>query len=237
MVPQAGALERPVSSTAALVAAIGQANPGDVIVLQAGTYAIGAKISVSRPGTRQGRITVRAAVPGTALLRSTVPEPFLVRAPWWTFRGLVMEGTCVSDSDCEHAFHIVAGAHGTVARDSTLRDFNAAIKGNGDLVGSARVYPGDVLILANRIYNRRARDTANPVTAIDVVGGDRWTLRGNYIADIGGISPGKVSYQAFLKGNGSGGLIERNLVVCSQRHMSGVRLGLSLGGGTTGAGL
>ena len=138
---------------------------------------------------------------------------------------------------CEHAFHIVAGAHGTVVRDSTLRDFNAAIKGNGDLVGSARVYPSDVLILNNRIYNRRARDTGNPVTAIDVVGGDRWTLRGNYIADIGGVSPSKVSYQAFLKGNGSGGLIERNLVVCSKRHTSGVRLGLSLGGGTTGAGL
>ena len=79
-----------------------------------------------------------------------------------------------------------------------------------------RVYPSDVLIVNNRIYNRRARDTGNPVTAIDVVGGDRWTLRGNYIADIGGVSPSKVSYQAFLKGNGSGGLIERNLVVCSQ---------------------
>src|SRR3954454_1043109 len=159
------------------------------------------------------------------------------RAPWWTFQGLVMEGVCESDSSCEHAFHIVAGAHGTVVRDSTLRDFNAAIKGNGDLVGATRVYPIDVLIEGNRIYNRRARDTTSPVTAIDVVGGDRWTLRGNYIADIGGVSPPKGYYQAFLKGNGSGGVIERNLVVCSKRHASGVRLGLSLGGGTTGAGL
>jgi parallel beta-helix repeat protein len=47
------------------------------------------------------------------------------------------------------------------------------------------------------------------------------------------VSPSKVSYQAFLKGNGSRGVIERNLVVCSRRHNSGVRLGLSLGGGTT----
>jgi parallel beta-helix repeat protein len=75
------------------------------------------------------------------------------------------------------------------------------------------------------------------VTAIDVVGGDGWVLRGNYIADVGGVSPSKISYQAFLKGNGSRGVIERNLVVCSRRHNSGVRLGLSFGGGTTGAGL
>ena len=233
----AAAVERPVASTAELAAAIGQANPGDVITLRAGTYPIVAKISVSRPGTAAAPITVRAATPGAALLRSTTPEPFLVRAPFWTFTGLVMEGACASDSDCEHAFHIVAGAHHTTVQDSTLRDFNAAIKANGDLVGSTRVYPSDVLIAGNRIYNRHARNTTNPVTGIDGVGGDRWVVRGNYIADIGGVSASKVSYQAFLKGNGSGGVIERNLVICSKRHTGGVRLGLSLGGGTTGAGL
>ena len=46
----AAAVERPVASTAELAAAIGQANPGDVITLQAGTYPIAAKISVSRSG-------------------------------------------------------------------------------------------------------------------------------------------------------------------------------------------
>jgi hypothetical protein len=181
----AAAVERPVASTTQLITAIGQANSGDVITLQPGTYPVGAKISVTRPGTSQARITLRAASPGSAVLRSTTPEPFFVRAPYWTFRDLVMEGACTSDSTCEHAFHIVAGAHGTVVRDSTLRDFNAAIKGNGGLVGTARVFPSNVLIEDNRIYNRRARNTSNPVTAIDVVGGDGWVVRGNYIADIG----------------------------------------------------
>ncbi len=56
-----------------------------------------------------------------------------------------------------------------------LRDFNAQIKSN-QLAG---VFPDDVVVERCELGDTAARNTAQPVTKIDVVGGRRWRLRAN----------------------------------------------------------
>ena len=65
---------------------------------------------------------------------------------------------------------------------------------------------------------------------MDIVGGDRWVVRQNFIADFGS---NKVTYGAFMKGGSTNGIFERNLVVCEWKTKGGPRVGLSFGGGGT----
>lgn len=226
----------PVSDVAGLRAALQNAMPGDDIVLAAGTYAVDSNLDCSVIGTAAAPIRVRAATPRSVLLRfgSGLVEGFKVSAAHWQFEGLDVEGACATDSNCEHAFHVFGNAEFLLLRDNVLRDFNAQIKSNGVSVNGSYVYPDDVVIEFNLFYDTRARNTANPVTKIDVVGGRRWTVRGNTIRDYQKLGGDGVSYAAFLKGNSRDGVFERNLVRCSQLFSGGTRLGLSLGGGGTG---
>jgi hypothetical protein len=91
-----------------------------------------------------------------------------------------------------------------------------------------------VLVERNTFRDTRARNTANPVTKIDVVGGRRWIVRANTLADFAKGGGDHVSYGAFLKGNSRDGLFERNLVRCAWSTSGGTRIGLSLGGGGSG---
>src|SRR3546814_6804426 len=58
--------------------------------------------------------------PYTTLFRSLL-EGFRVLAPFWIFENLVIEGTCETDHRCEHAFHIVGDAAGTVIQNNWVR--------------------------------------------------------------------------------------------------------------------
>ncbi|HET8898576.1 MAG TPA: right-handed parallel beta-helix repeat-containing protein [Rhodanobacteraceae bacterium] len=232
---QAAPREVPVSSVAELRAAIQSAQAGDDIVLAAGSYEVDGNLNATSPGTAQAPVVVRSATPRTALIRfgSGLVEGFKLSAAWWTIEGLDIEGTCVDDSDCEHAFHITGNADHVVIRGNDVRDFNAQIKSNGAIVDGVRVFPDDVLVERNWFHDTRARMTSNPVTKIDVVGGRRWVIRANTISDYEKGGGDTVSYAAFLKGNSRDGLMERNLVRCSWHTSGGMRLGLSLGGGGT----
>lgn len=235
----AEASEIPVGNVTELLTAINQASPGDRIVLSPGDYYFDSTgISVNRSGTASNPITVTAESPGCTRILFSTPgsytEGFKVSAPYWTFQDLVIEGVCSTDSQCEHAFHVVGSADFFVLRHSILRNFNAHIKGNGEDSGSGMEWPDDVLIEANEFYNTSIRDTGNPVTPIDVVGGRRWTIRENFIHDAGKRQSDGVSYQAFLKGNSRSGLFERNIVACEYLHSAEgtqARVGLSFGGG------
>jgi hypothetical protein len=222
----------PVATPAALVAAIDSAAPGDVITLAPGTYDLSQNLNCDVPGTPGAPIVVRSSVPLGALLRFAAVEGFKVSARHWVFEDLDIQGVCASHSTCEHAFHVFGDADFLRIRRSRLRDFNAQIKSNRDPV--APVFPDDVVIEGNEFADSGTRNTSNPVTKIDVVGGRRWVVRGNYIHDFEKGLGDHVSYAAFLKGNSRDGLFERNLVICEGDHAGGVRLGLSLGGGGSG---
>ena len=225
----------PVSDATSLRTAIDAAQAGDEIVLADGVYAISANLICDATGTAQAPIRVRAANPHGALINSSAVEGFVIRAPHWRIENLVIAGTCVDDSNCEHAIHIAGDADFTVIRDNRMRDFNAQIKSNGVPAEIGYVFPDDVRIEFNELYDTRARNTGNPVTKLDVVGGRRWVVRGNTIYDFEKNGGNFISYAAFLKGNSRDGLMERNLVICERNFAGGVRLGLSLGGGGTGS--
>ena len=216
--------------------ALENATPGADLILAPGRYRFDRKIALNRPGAPNAPITLRADPPGSAELQFDAPEGLHVRAPHWRFEGLVIRGVCADHNRCEHAFHITGEADDIRVRDCELVDYNAHIKGNGEPVGDdeAYVWPDDVHIERTVFYNTTPRQTANPVTPIDVVGGRRWIIRDNFIHDHQKAQGDGISYAAFLKGNSRDGLFERNLVVCELLHRGGVRLGLSFGGGGSG---
>ena len=227
----------PVADVAALRAALQAAAPGDDIVLAAGIYVVDSNLNCAASGTSAAPIRVRAAVPRSVTLRfgssGGIVEGFRISGAWWQLDGLDVEGACAVDSNCEHAVHVFGDAEHLLLRDNVLRDFNAQLKSNGIAQGGVYVYPDDVIVEYNRFYDTRARNTANPVTKLDVVGGRRWIVRGNTFHDYQKLGGDGVSYAAFLKGNSREGVFERNLVRCSQAFSGGVRLGLSFGGGGT----
>lgn len=224
----------PVADTAQLSTAIATAMAGDRILLAPGLYQPPGNLNCLAAGSAAQPIEVRAQVPGTATVRfggnGGVAEGFKVSAPHWRFEGLVIEGACAAHADCEHALHLAGNADGTVIRGNRIVDFNAQIKSNG----FNGLFPDDVLVEGNELYDSVPRNTANPVTKIDVVGGRRWIVRANTIHDFGKAQGDTVSYGAFLKGGSRDGVFERNLVECQRLHAGGIRIGLSFGGGGTG---
>lgn len=218
-----------VRTAEALRTAIAGARPGTVIELQPGTYEFsGVGIEAARPGLADLPIVVRAAALGTVRLRFALLEGFHVVAPYWTFENLVVEGVCPDDHDCEHAFHVVGDAVGTVIQNNWVTDFNAAVKVNGR---DGR-YPDDGLIRHNAFLNAWPRDTDRPVTVLDIVSVSRWRVQRNFIADFAKKGGNRTSYGAFFKGAGEDNLFEQNLVLCEQRHAGQRRVGFSFGGST-----
>ena len=230
--PAAGT-ERLVASADELRQAIADASPGDVITLLPGAYRfVHAAIAVSRPATAHANIVVRARTPGTVTIEFDILEGFVVSAPYWRFENLTIRGVCKVHAYCEHAFHVVGAATHFVARNNTIVDFNAHFKINGD----ANKFPDHGRIEANTLRNDSVRDTANPVTPIDIVAASHWSVRRNLISDFVKGGGDHISYGAFAKGGGSDNLFEQNVVVCEARlhGAPGQRVGLSLGGGGSG---
>ena len=222
-----------VASAVQVRAAIAGAAPGDQIVLSPGTYRFDAKLAVERPGSPAQRIVLRALQPGTVLIAFDTVEGFAVKAPFWSFENLTIRGVCARHDDCEHAFHVTGAASDFVARNNVISDFNAHFKING----SDGRFPDRGLIEGNTLSNAAVRDTANPVVPIDLVAASGWTIRRNLISDFVKGGGNQVSYGGFAKGAGAANVFEQNIVWC-ERHLHGAagqRVGLSLGGGATGA--
>jgi parallel beta-helix repeat protein len=215
-------------------AAVARAQPGDVIVLAPGTYRFaGRAVDANRAGEPAAPIIVRAERPGSVHVEFDQDEGFRVSAPYWRFEDLEIRGVCSEDAYCEHAFHVVGAASHFSAVNNTIIDFNAHFKINGQ----DGHFPDDGLIASNTLTNTRARDTSNPVTPIDLVAANGWTIRANLIEDFAKTEGNGVSFGGFAKGAGSANVFERNVVWCEHKlhGQGGQRVGLSLGGGGTGA--
>ncbi len=225
----AGAQEIRVATDDGLAAAIENASPGQRIVLAPGTYRV-RRIETRIDGLPQRPIVVAAQVAGTVTIEASATEAFKVQHAYWAFEDLEVVG----NERTHHAFHVAGEADHFALRRSTLVDFHAHIKANG-VPGTG--FPDFAQIHDNRLFNNAVRETAEPVTFIDVVGGRGWHIKGNYLADFGKGLGDRVSYGLFLKGNSRQGLIEQNLVLCSRSTMGGTRVGVSLGGGGSKASL
>jgi hypothetical protein len=217
--------------------AIKQAAAGDVITLTPGTYRITAyNIEVTSPGSPLQPVIVRAQRLGDVRLELDSLEGFWVNAPYWVFENLEIKGVSGNHDSGEHAFHIVGDGRSFVLRNCRVQDFNSLIKANGLTRRDGSIhFPDHALIENNHLFNSEIRRTSNPVNAIDLVGPDHWVVRGNLIADFCKGEGDRISYAAFLKGNSSHGVFENNLVIGEYRTTGGVRVGLSLGGGGSGA--
>jgi parallel beta-helix repeat protein len=222
-----------VGSIEELAQAMRSARPGQTIEILPGAYEIRKRLDTGTAGTAASPITVRAARTGEVVLSVVdVSEAIKVSKPYWIFENLDFKGACQEDRYCEHAFHVVGDARHTIIRNNRMTDFNAHVKVNGE--GGA--WPDEGLLQFNTLTSSRPRDTLLSVTFFDLVGANGWRVEDNLVARPVKGDGNRVSYGLFMKGNSQGGVIERNLVICTPEAISqpGVRVGISLGGGGTG---
>lgn len=221
-----------VTNTESLLSALEKVTAGQQIILEPGRYEFNRTINLKPSGTLNApiRVTGRSLHDVIVVMNG---EGFLVSTPYWQFENISFIGECKNHDDCHHALHIVGNATDIVIKNNVFRDFNAAIKVNG----IDKHYPDRGLVENNTFYNLESRNTNDPTTPIDIVAANDWKVSSNFIADIQKSGGDGVSYAAFMKGNSSGGIFERNLVMCEANiHGRGhIALGLSFGGGGTGA--
>ena len=226
-----------VHSSKELLSAIKKPQPGATIIIMPGTYSFnGRSLSINQPGKATAPITVKSSLLGSVKLKFNLLEGFHVKAPHWIFENLDIQGTCSHDSYCEHAFHVVGKAKYFVLKNNIIHDFNAAIKVNGVNISGQAQFPDNGVIEKNTFYNKHHRQTANPVTLLNINSVNNWRVRGNLISDFSKAKGDHTSYGTFMKGNGKNGIFENNLIIC-ERNLppnEGIRIGLSFGGGGTG---
>jgi hypothetical protein len=224
---------RTVRDTAQLVAALAAATPGQTIELAPGRYPVTEPLRTSVAASPAQPITVRAANPGSVELVVNATQGIVVSHPHWVFENLDWRGACERHDDCEHAFHLIGRARGTVILNNRSTDFNVHVLAQG-LGGD---WPDDGLIQYSTLSNTATRMTRERVSLVDLVGVRGWQIVDNLAQRSLKAQSDRTSYGFCLKGAGGGARVERNLVVCSPDALSqpGLRVGISLGCGTTGA--
>jgi hypothetical protein len=230
--PAPNGTRRLVANGEELRRAVAAAVPGDVITLLAGSYRLHGNLPVTRPGSADAPIVVRAEQPGSAIVELDAGEGFVVSAPYWRFENLVLRGACKVAANCEHAFHVVGEAHHFAAVNNRISDFDAHFKINGQ----GGHFPDHGLIEGNTLTNSAPRGGEHPVTPVDLVAASDWILRRNLVTDFIKNGGDGISYGMFAKGAGARTLFEQNVVLCEDRLQGypGSRIGLSFGGGGSG---
>lgn len=222
-----------VSDFAGLKQAVENARPGQIVEVLPGTYAWPDTLRTRGGGLAEQPILLRARDPGTVRFEVTAMEALVLRHPYWQLENLEWVGKCKVQGHCEHALHVVGQAKGTAIRNVRMQDFNAHIKVNGE----GGRWPDAGIVQFSTLSNSETRRVYRiPVVPFDLVAASNWIFSDNLVLNFPRDEPSSPSYGVFMKGGGSGGLIQRNLIVCSAGDISepGVRVGISLGGGLTG---
>jgi hypothetical protein len=224
----------PVSDRESLGKAIRDAQPGDFIEIQPGDYQLDLRrgMELKAAGRPDAPIAIGAKTLGTVTLRMNASEGFIPVAPFWIVENLDMVGACASHDICHHAFHVVGKASSFVIRNNRLRDFNSQLKVNGIFDD----FPDYGLVEGNTVYDSEGRKTGASVNKLNIDGGSSWMVRGNLIAEFEKRGGNQISFGAFMKSNGRDWVFDGNVVACYMNSVpkSGVRIGMSFGGGGTG---
>lgn len=222
----------PVTTAAALGDAVRNASPGDVIEVAPGTYSISGKIRTGKAGTKESPITIRGtgATADTKLDFRDTDEGLVIGHSDWIIEHVWVNGAC-DGGGCGNGaggIHVNAGGDRVIIRYSKITNWEQNIK--SDRSDSAE--PTDGQIIGNEISNT-GNGFGNGGTGIDLVGGVRWYIAGNYVHDW---ARDAIRYGIFVKGGARDAIIERNLVVGSKDLPagSGAYVGISFGGGGTG---
>ncbi|GGD75221.1 chondroitinase-B domain-containing protein [Lacimicrobium alkaliphilum] len=230
-----------VTDSQELVQALRDAKAGQLILLAPGHYLVEQRtIRIGHSGEPGFPVTLAAEQPGQAEIRLNSLEGLYINKPYWVIKNLTFRGVCRRHSACEHALHLTGKADHIVIENNRFIDFNAHLKSNGRTSGGTLHFPDNVTVRHNDFYNNSIRESRNPASPIDVVGGNNWLIEGNYIADFSRTVRGKPSvvYGAYLKGGGKDGVIRNNVINCAWKlpHQSvlDLRVALSLGNGGTG---
>ncbi|WP_286270976.1 chondroitinase-B domain-containing protein [Thalassotalea hakodatensis] len=220
-----------VNSEKEIIAALKKAKAGETIHVLPGTYRFtGHSLNTKNSGTLSQPIVFMASHIGDVTFEFDLKEGLLIAHPFWRIGNIQFKGVCEQDYKCEHALHVVGQGHNTHIENNVFLDFNSPIKVN-QFNGE---YPDKGLIKHNTFIYSRARKTASPVTAIDIVAANDWLVSQNFISDFTKAKGDHVSYAMFFKGNGQGNVAERNVVFCEWLFSGGQRVGVSIGGGGTG---
>lgn len=224
-----------VNSSSAILSAIANAQPGQVITIAPGTYSFPSNISVSRSGTVTNKIFLRAAQRGTVTLNTTSLEGFAVRGSNWVFENLKVQGTCSATStNCEHAVHIVGNADDVIFRYNEFINYSSHFKLNAT-VDSAGVqyFPDRLWIIKNKLYNTVQNQANVPHNPLNIDGGDNHIIRGNIIADFSAGLSTKAASGIYPKSGTRYATVEQNLIIC-KRYISNTRTvrGIYMGDGT-----
>ena len=223
----ARAAELPVASADALVTALASVNPGDVIRVAPGTYTFADKIRINRNGTPEQPIVLRGdGVIGSVVFVITGQEGLYIPATDWVIEKIWLR---CEGSSCEDAagFSIKETARRITIQSVRTTNFYQHYKAS--MAGGAGAE--DVTIQYSEAYNTAA--FPGQTNAINLDGGRRWRVVGNYVHDFGNAG---VSYGMYFKGGIRDSVMEQNLVVCSRDRPAGsdATLGISFGGGRMG---
>lgn len=224
-----------VDSEAAILAAIEDAHPGDVITLEPGTYSFDTLIRVQRDGTEEDRVFLRAAALGTVTVYLSHIENFKVHAKYWVFENIIFEGMCSTGAGCEHAFHIVGDADDLIFRNNEVVNFASHVKLNGEFVDGEplKQFPDRTWFIGNFWHNTKYVPNNAPHNVLNLDGGKDHVVRGNIFADYSApASLPKSASAVYPKASTLGILIEQNLIVCEKQNTEGeTTRGIQLGDG------
>jgi len=213
----AAAEELKCASAAEIRAAVARAKPGDLISVKPGDYEMGAgALATGRDGQKdKGIILTCEGGRGYARLKFSGEIGLRIRHRHWTICGIHIDG----DADKTDAPVHIDGSGGA-----------------GDLViADCRVTNCSASLLQATRSREKAADNVTiewtefsgcQASALSLFSGDGWVVRHNYVHDYG--KGGGAAYGICLRGGGSAGVIEANVVDAGG---GGTTLGISFGGG------